>query len=88
MGKSLRVFVSILLTVFLLVGLIEISLAQEKIPEIKVYNSPAEYEKATKKKIARFAEAPMLTDLVKEGKLPSVDKRLPQEPLVVTPVEE
>lgn len=88
MMKSLKAFISVILTVVLLCSLAEISLAQQKIPEIKVYNSPAEYEKATKKKIARFNEAPMLADLVKEGKLPPVDKRLPQEPLVVTPVEE
>jgi peptide/nickel transport system substrate-binding protein len=30
-------------------------------------------------------EAPMLTDLVKAGKLPSIDKRLPKDPLIVGP---
>lgn len=35
----------------------------------------------------RFNEAPMLADLVKEGKLPPVEERLPSEPLVVEPVE-
>ena len=34
----------------------------------------------------KFAEAPMLADLVKAGKLPSVDKRVPEEPMVVKPV--
>src|SRR6266849_3153262 len=36
----------------------------------------------------KFNEAPMLAELVKSGKLPSVDKRLPDEPLVVKPVHE
>ena len=36
----------------------------------------------------QFKEAPTLTDLVKAGKLPPVEKRLPEEPLVVKPVHE
>jgi peptide/nickel transport system substrate-binding protein len=35
-----------------------------------------------------FKEAPMLADLVKAGKLPAVDQRLPKEPAVVTPLVE
>lgn len=35
----------------------------------------------------RFQEAPQLADLVKQGKLPAVDQRLPENPLVVQPVE-
>ncbi len=35
-----------------------------------------------------YSEAPALAELVKEGKLPSVEERLPEEPLVVEPVEE
>ena len=34
----------------------------------------------------KFSEAPMLAELVKAGKLPSVDKRVPDEPMVVKPV--
>ncbi|HMK35278.1 MAG TPA: ABC transporter substrate-binding protein [Desulfomonilaceae bacterium] len=34
-----------------------------------------------------FNEAPMLTKLVESGKLPSVDKRLPSSPMVVTPFD-
>jgi peptide/nickel transport system substrate-binding protein len=34
-----------------------------------------------------FKEAPMLADLVKAGKLPTVDKRLPSNPLVVKPTD-
>ncbi|MGI9148962.1 MAG: ABC transporter substrate-binding protein [Chloroflexota bacterium] len=35
-----------------------------------------------------FSEAPMLADLVKQGKLPPVQQRLPEEPLVIKPVHE
>jgi len=35
----------------------------------------------------KFAEAPMLADMVKAGKLPPVEKRLPDEPLVVKPLQ-
>ncbi len=31
---------------------------------------------------SKYKEAPMLADLVKAGKLPAVDQRLPQNPLV------
>jgi peptide/nickel transport system substrate-binding protein len=36
----------------------------------------------------QFKEAPQLAQLVKDGKLPPVDKRLPEVPLVVQPIEE
>ncbi len=35
----------------------------------------------------RYNEAPMLAELVRQGKLPSVDKRLPENPLIVEPIE-
>ncbi|NPV54878.1 MAG: ABC transporter substrate-binding protein [Firmicutes bacterium] len=35
-----------------------------------------------------YREAPMLSELVKQGKLPPVEKRLPEKPAVVKPVEE
>jgi len=34
----------------------------------------------------KFSEAPTLADLVKQGKLPPVEKRIPEEPMVVKPV--
>lgn len=37
--------------------------------------------------VLAYGEAPMLNKLVKEGKLPSVEERLPENPLVVEPVE-
>ncbi|MFN8525529.1 MAG: ABC transporter substrate-binding protein [Chloroflexota bacterium] len=36
----------------------------------------------------KLAEAPMLADLVKAGKLPAVDQRVPLEPMVVKPLQE
>lgn len=36
----------------------------------------------------KYHEAPMLTELVKAGKLPPVEERLPEEPLVLTPTQE
>jgi peptide/nickel transport system substrate-binding protein len=35
----------------------------------------------------KYKEAPMLAEMVKAGKLPTVDKRLPEDPLVVPVVE-
>jgi peptide/nickel transport system substrate-binding protein len=35
----------------------------------------------------KFAEAPMLADMVKAGKLPPVEKRVPDEPMVVKPLQ-
>jgi peptide/nickel transport system substrate-binding protein len=34
----------------------------------------------------KFAEAPMLAEMVKAGKLPPVEKRIPEEPMVVKPL--
>src|SRR5262245_21201497 len=36
----------------------------------------------------KFSEAPILAELVKQGKLPPVDQRVPKEPLVIKPVHE
>lgn len=36
---------------------------------------------------AKYQEAPMLADLVKAGKLPPVDQRLPKNPMVMTGFE-
>jgi peptide/nickel transport system substrate-binding protein len=36
---------------------------------------------------AKLAEAPMLADLVKQGKLPPVEQRVPDEPLVIKPLQ-
>ncbi len=36
----------------------------------------------------KFSEAPMLADLVKAGKLPPVEKRIPEDPLVIKPLHQ
>jgi peptide/nickel transport system substrate-binding protein len=40
------------------------------------------------KRPARLSEAPMLAELVKAGKLPPVEQRVPDEPLVLKPLRE
>jgi len=52
-----------------------------------IYSTIEEYEKLTGKKIERFNEAPMLKKKVAAGELPPVEKRLPEEPLVVQPAD-
>ena len=79
-------FFSIIVILVLFVSIIPISSAQIVAPTFQ-YNSPSEYQKATGKRITKFNESPMLADLVKAGKLPPVEKRLPVKPLVVVPVE-
>ena len=37
---------------------------------------------------AKYNEAPMLAELVKAGKLPAVDQRLPKDPVVLEPLKE
>ena len=43
---------------------------------------------AEKAAVAKQKEAPMLAELVAKGELPPLEERLPEEPLVVVPVEE
>ena len=38
--------------------------------------------------VHKFSEAPMLADLVKAGKLPPVEERLPENPVVIQPAKE
>lgn len=63
-------------------------LTQEEMPTIKSYPVLQDYEEAAGKKITEFNEAPMLAELIREGKLPPVEERLPEEPRVIEPLEE
>jgi len=54
----------------------------------KSYSTLAEYEELTGKRIEAFDEAPMLKVKVATGELPAVEKRLPEEPMIVEPLEE
>lgn len=63
------------------------ALAQEtEVIHAQVYQLK-EYEQLTGRKL-EFHEAPMLRTKVAVGELPPVEERLPEEPLVVKPVEE
>ncbi len=53
-----------------------------------IFATPAEYTRVTGNTIASFGESPMLAALVAEGVLPPVEERLPDEPLVVRPLDE
>ncbi|MBP8638844.1 MAG: ABC transporter substrate-binding protein [Dictyoglomi bacterium] len=82
-----------LLLVFLLsVSLVSYSFSQSsKAPVQKVptqYNSPLDYQRATGVKISGYKESPILSELVKQKKLPPLKGRLPKEPAVVEVVEE
>jgi len=75
------------LCISLVLGALSVAYPQQK-STLGQYPTIKGYEKATGKKITKFNEAPMLQELVKQGKLPSVEKRLPEEPAVVEPIEE
>lgn len=55
-----------------------------KAPEATKPAEPA----ATAEPVSKYSEAPQLADMVKAGKLPPVEERLPEEPKVVTPLNE
>jgi len=85
--KLVKLLVLGLISISLVLSSVSFALSKE-ISYPKQYNSPAEYQKITGKRITKFSEAPMLAELVKQGKLPPVTKRLPSEPLVIEPTEE
>ncbi len=87
MKRRLIRLVTLSLLLAVSIGFASTSFAQEQ-PSPPLYNSPAEYQNATGREIAEFNEAPMLAELVETGKLPPVEERLPEEPVVVVPVEE
>jgi len=90
MRKCFVSLVSLVVIVSLILGAVSIAFAQQvKGPSPVMYNTLKDYEKATGKKITKFDEAPMLADLVKQGKLPPVEKRLPgEDTVVIKPAEE
>jgi len=52
------------------------------------YSTPEAYQKATGKKIETFNEAPTLRTKVAAGEIPLIEQRLPEEPLIVEPMEQ
>jgi peptide/nickel transport system substrate-binding protein len=68
----------------------EVKVVEEKAPEVAVKEYLAVDPLTTETeivKIAGFKEAPELAAQVKAGKIPSVEERLPEEPLVIKPIE-
>ena len=86
MKSYLKYLVILTLGVCLVLNILQIGLAQEK-TTTRQYSTLKDFQRDTGQKITGFKEAPMLADLVKQGKLPSVEKRLPEEPAVIVPVE-
>ena len=65
---------------------------EKQVVQTKIVESTKLVEKVVEKQVtvaapARFKEAPMLAEQVKAGKLPPVDKRLPEAPMIIDPVE-
>jgi len=87
MKRVFKGFLVLSLCIALIVVALPFAFSQQKSSSGQ-YPTIKDYERATGKKITRFNEAPMLAELVKQGKLPPVEKRLPDEPAVVEPVEE
>jgi len=87
LSKFLKCLLVVLSVISLLTSMVSVSFSQQRIPPGQ-YATLAEYQKISGKKITKFNEAPQLTELVKQGKLPPVEKRLPDEPAVVEPIEE
>lgn len=50
--------------------------------------SQAQSTPVPKVEVSKYKEAPQLAQLVKDGKLPAVDQRLPESPRVLKPLEE
>lgn len=75
-----------LIVMLLIVGLCLVQVASALAQ--KTYSTLAEYERITGNKIEKFDEAPMLRIRVAAGELPPVEERLPEEPLVVEPLEQ
>ena len=69
-----------------------LAFAQAQEGEAKIYPqqhaTPEAYAAAGGEEIASFAEAPTLAEQVEAGELPPVAERLPQEPLVIEPLNE
>ena len=80
-----KLMVILLSATLALGGLTTVSLAEGS---QAYWNTPQEYEKATGNKIEKFNEAPMLRTMVAAAEIPPVEKRLPEDPQVIVPVEE
>ncbi len=82
-----KILVILALCAGILVSSIPLIFGAEKVEPGEYYNL-SDYEKLTGKKITKFAESPQLAELVRQGKLPPLEQRIPKNSLVVTPYEE
>jgi peptide/nickel transport system substrate-binding protein len=89
------VFVTLLVLYFLFPSATSRKIVRTKIKkqhiirkDVKNYVTLSAYTRLTRKKITEFHEAPVLSELVKQGKLPKVEDRLPDEPMVTVPYEQ
>jgi peptide/nickel transport system substrate-binding protein len=64
----------------------QIAVAPTAVPPVAAPTNPA--PQPTVAAVSKYREAPQLAELVKSGKLPAVDQRLPDEPLVVPVIDE
>ncbi len=76
------------LMIVLLSGAICLSGVTSVLAGRNMYTSVGEYERLTGGKIEKYSEAPMLRTKVAAGEIPSVEERLPEEPVVLATVEE
>lgn len=94
--RSLPSLVAAVLIISLLGAACTTQPAPEKTPEViteevpvTVETEPEEEaeEPTVAREVAEYKESPMLADVVSAGDLPSVEDRLPTNPMVVTPLE-
>ncbi len=52
-----------------------------------LFSTPEEYNQETGNQISGYEESPLLEKLVEEGKLPTLEERLPKEPAVLQPAD-
>lgn len=86
MNRFLAILVLALLVCSIIAGVAPV-FAAEEMPAAKYYATPGECEEVTGEKIIEFKESPDLAELVEKGELPPVEERLPDEPLVVEPID-
>ncbi len=88
--KKGKIFPVVLLILVFTITSNQVPLKAKNLVEgmVNFYSTLSEYEKLTGKKITKFNEAPVLREKVAKGELPPVEERLPEEPMVMVPLEE
>jgi len=81
---TLLAALAILIAVLMVVGCVQPAPPAAPAPAPAVKAEPTKAPAAPSK----YQEAPQLAELVKAGKLPPIDQRLPKDPVVLKPIEE